>query len=95
MSGTAVIIIWQGVIGARTELDDHFLKFADGKHVIKQLQGSIAVKSARGNFFFQSFIERITLDDAAINVTGGEIRFAVAKIIRHDIFLPLQHTYAD
>ena len=75
-----VIEILDRLVGAGAELHDHLLHLADHQHVFEEIGGRLRFNAARLELASQISLETITLNLAAIDLEGPEIRPQIAQV---------------
>ena len=78
MRRPAVVEIRQRLVGSRTQFDNHFLELADRQHVVQELDRLRAIQAAGGQLRGQGALKPITVDGAAGNERGREVRPGIA-----------------
>ena len=78
----AVVVARQGIVSAGAEADDHLLQFADGQHVVQQVQGC-GSGDASGRDLGAGVADEIKAVDGAQRLyEGREVRPCVALVCR-------------
>ena len=82
VGGPAVVVAGAGGIGARAQLDDHLLEFADRQHVFEKIDGLLRGQIPPGDFGLEILLVGIGGDFAAVDRLRFEHGLKRAEVIR-------------